>query len=371
MDVLSSRTVSFRRPGRHSPWKLSKRHMMWCGMAFFVLFSVIEFVMLQSHHQRNIDSIIQNDRSKSPPGMDNRNAAQQQQAATTQKQEQPHIAKTPQLRKNNPDSQTGTRNKEGEPKVAPNISARNNASPDQKHLAIVIPFRESKDLRSQGIDREKNLRQWLDYMSDFLRPELIAVTTIYIIEQTQEGIFNKGFLFNAGFDYIMKSSAPPNYLIFHDVDQIPRKTCSSCYDYRSSPTKLIRETTRQEGNKTVKRKLSPSNVGGALMMTPDIYRKVNGYSNILAGWGIEDDNMGYRIKRFNGGFRVLSPGAFTGLPHARVPGLDTTEQFRKNTANAQDTETGLSTLQYQVSDETEALVKKLNVVRVLVEPVGI
>ena len=344
---------------------------MWWGVAFFALFGIIEFEILQSHYQRNTESVRQNQQSISPPSSGSRIAAQQQEEASiAEEKEQPNDAKTSQLRKVSPVSQTEAKKIEGQPKVATNVSGGNNRSAETKHLAIVIPFRESKDPRSQGIDREKNLRQWLDYMSGFLRPELIAVTTIYIIELTQEGIFNKGFLFNAGFDYIMKSNTPPHYLIFHDVDQIPRKTCSACYDYRSSPTKLIRETTRQEGNKTVKRKLSPSNVGGALMMTPDIYRKVNGYSNILAGWGIEDDNMGYRIKRFNGGYRVLTPGAFTGLPHARVPGLDTTEQFQKNAANAHETETGVSNLQYKVSGETEALVKKLNVVRLVVEPVG-
>jgi len=342
---------------------------MWCGMAFFVLFGLMEFEMLQSHYRRNKESEMLTGKSISPPSSSGSRIAAQQQALMFQKGEQPNDAKTPQLRKLSPVRQTEVRKTEGEPNVAAKITDGSNVSPDQKHLAIVIPFRESKDPRSQGIDREKNLQQWLDYMSGFLRPELIAVTTIYIIEQTQEGIFNKGFLFNAGFDYIMKTNTPPQYLIFHDVDQIPRKSCSTCYDFRSSPTKLIRETTRQEGNKTVKRKLSPSNVGGALMMTPDIYRKVNGYSNILAGWGIEDDNMGYRIKRFNGGFRVLSPGAFTGLPHARVPGLDTTEQFQKNAENRHETETGLSNLHYKVSGETEALVKRLNVVRVVVEPV--
>lgn len=367
MHASSGRTTgSLRRPGRPLPWKLSKRHFLWLGLGVFVLVGMIELALLQSHHERkNQDdsrTLSQKQQQQNKPLSPPKNPSQQLQQPTDVK---PQIQKVPTT------SQAKTTEKMAEPQAVKTGFTEAKAAPNQKHLAIVIPFRESNDLRSQGTDREKNLRQWLDYMSEFLRPDLIAVTTIYVIEQAQEGIFNKGFLLNAGFDYIMKKSSNrvPDYLIFHDVDQIPRKTCGNCYDFRSSPTKLIRETTRREGNKNVKRKLSPSNVGGAFMITPEIYRKVNGYSNILAGWGIEDDNMGYRIKRFNGGFRVHSPGAFTGLPHARVPGLDTTEQFKKNSENIHETDTGLSDLHYEVSGETDALVKRLNVVRIVVEPV--
>lgn len=256
------------------------------------------------------------------------------------------------------------------PKTEPKVESKTTPAPSNLHrLAIVIPFRESKDGRSQGVDREINLRQWLDYMSHFLNPELLAVAKVYVVEQSQEGVFNKGFLFNAGFDYIMKSATPCDYLVFHDVDQIPQKSCKECYKFKSSPTKLIRETTRKDSDtdKEVARKVSMSNVGGALMMTPVAYRKVGGYSNVLAGWGIEDDNMAWRIRRFSGGFRVLMPGQFRGLPHQRVHGLDETDQFSKNVKNIHETVSGLSDLHYDLLGENTFQVSWLSVVRIVVK----
>ena len=323
--------------------KLTRRHVLWLGMAVLVLLGTVEFALVKSHYNHNNNTT----NNAAVPAASQQHGAVDTTKTTTitakQQQQQQQQQQQPVQRLGQPlppdatITKTETSNNK-DPPPPQQQSAFPVSDSSLKRLAIVIPFRESVDPRSQGIGRETNLRQWLDHMSEFLKPELLPVTTIYVIEQSQEGIFNKGFLFNAGFDYISKDThnnggGGIDYFIFHDVDQIPRKGpkgCENCYDYRSSPTKLIRETTRREGNKDVIRKLSPTNVGGALMITPAIFRKINGYSNILAGWGIEDDNMAYRIKRFNGGFRVLTPGKFRGLPHARVPGLDTTDQFHQN-----------------------------------------
>ena len=347
------------------PCKLGRRHFV--AMAVFVLglLGCVEFMLIQSHHQtsnsrKNIPNL--------PPIEKGFSAAVAKYDNVPHLLEQPEPRPiTPFVRK--PPSTTTKPTEKMKPAVVEESPDNTDTSSSLKHLAIVIPFRDSTDPRSQGINREKNLQQWLDYMSDYLRPQLREVTTVYVIEQSQGGIFNKGLLFNAGFDYITKTDPTIDYFVFHDVDQVPRDhKCANCYDYRSSPTKLIRETTRVEGNRQLRRKLSPSNVGGALMITPEVYRKVNGYSNVLAGWGIEDDNMAYRIKRFNGGFRVLTPGKFKGLPHPRVPGLDATEQFEKNTKNMHEIGSGLSDLTCELSGETRAVVKNLSVVRVVVTP---
>jgi hypothetical protein len=327
------------------PWKLSRSHVVVMAVLGLGLLGCLEYTLMQSHHAKTTV-------------LETRNQQQGLLRVPIDGQRTTLV---------HADSATAINNKV--PNRANVSSMASSSSTLQHHLAIVIPFRDSLDPRSQGIHREKNLQEWLDYMSNYLRPELCAVTTVYVVEQSQEGIFNKGVLFNAGFDYIMKTNPTIDYLIFHDVDQVPRDAkCSNCYDYRSSPTKLIRETTRVENGKQIRRKLSPSNVGGALMITPEIYRKVNGYSNVLAGWGIEDDNMAYRIKRFHGGFRVLTPGTFRGLAHPRVPGLDTTDQFQENAKNRQEIESGLSNVKYELSGETKAQVKNLSVVRVVVHP---
>ena len=179
------------------------------------------------------------------------------------------------------------------------------SSSSRKRMAIVIPFRESNsDKLSQGADRERNLEKWLDYMADFFPADFLPVITVYVVEQCHEGIFNKGLLFNAGFDFVTNNNkalvggANPDYFVFHDVDQIPKEKCAKCYDYRSNPSKIIRETNISIKGKPTRVKLSPTDVGGAFMITPDIFRKVNGYSNLLPGWGVVvDENNAYRIKQ--------------------------------------------------------------------------
>ena len=37
------------------------------------------------------------------------------------------------------------------------------------------------------------------------------------------------------------------------------------------------------------------NFGGATSFTPELFKKVNGYSNTFYGWGGEDDDMFHRL----------------------------------------------------------------------------
>lgn len=255
---------------------------------------------------------------------------------------------------------------------------KNENTPDEKKLVIIIPFRDSPDQRSQGLGREQNLKDWLDYMSKFLsQQKSLKLQNIHILvaEQCQEGIFNKGFLFNAGFVYAMQQlqggattsnndtavedgrGSAIDYMIFHDVDQIPTQQCRNCYDYQSETTKLIKTTTRiidPIKNTAENRTLDINNVGGALLMTPRNFIIVNGYSNRLRGWGREDDNMARRItrkfttrenkNRKHPGYNIHPVGTFEGLEHSRVMGLDTTEQFTNNKKYHAEVETGLSDL---------------------------
>ena len=207
----------------------------------------------------------------------------------------------------------------------------------EKHrLTILIPFREKiSDKKSQGSGREKNLREWLEYMSSFLK----MPADVIIVEQSQEGTFNKGFLFNVGF----KESQNSDYFVLHDVDQIPENQ-SNDYAFKKRPTHLLTSTSQWNYKK------GPSgNVGGALMITRQKYQEINGYSNNFGGWGREDDNMALRLQK-HGGYDRLPPevGRYKELKHPRVMGLDETEQFHKNVANTNDFTSGLSDLKYEI-----------------------
>jgi hypothetical protein len=161
------------------------------------------------------------------------------------------------------------------------------------------------------------------------------------------------------------------------VDQIPdARQSPDIYNYRDKPLKLIGSTTRRNslhGEETV-RHLSSSNVGGALLITPEAYRKVNGYSNNFGGWGKEDDNMAWRLRNglkaeILGGYRVLSDTKFRELYHDRVWGLDTNQQMKHNAAMERELVSGLKDVDYyRVVNVTQYSVDGWGVTRFLVEP---
>lgn len=217
-------------------------------------------------------------------------------------------------------------------------------------LAILIPFRDSPDdTRSQGIGRTDNLRQFIDYMDTFLQH---LPTRFVVIEQTQGGVFNKGLLFNAGYDTIKNDNDNTvDYLVLHDVDQIPIHP-KNTYHFKDIPTKLIHETTRKTSHNGTDqvRHLSTLNVGGAFQISTQNYVSVNGYSNRFGGWGLEDDNMAYRVKTILGNYNVLdkSVGQYRELYHDRVWGLDENQQFKNNSVLGTELESGLSDLKYKL-----------------------
>jgi N-terminal domain of galactosyltransferase/Glycosyltransferase 61 len=142
------------------------------------------------------------------------------------------------------------------------------------------------------------------------------------------------------------------------------------------PLKLIGSTTRRpslHGEETI-RHLSSANVGGALLITPEAYRKVNGYSNNFGGWGKEDDNMAWRLRNglkseFVGGYRVLTDSKFRELYHDRVWGLDTNQQMKHNAAMERELVSGLRDVDYyKVVNVTQYSVDGWGVTRFLVEP---
>jgi hypothetical protein len=266
--------------------------------------------------------------------------------------------------------------------------ARVSASPKppNKRLTFLIPFRDNADDKlSQGKRREENLRDWLHYMRYYLPEALITQSQVVVVEQTQAGVFNKGLLFNAGFDFAVERSTVLNehtatsndnvtarvdYLVLHDVDQIPKPDQSAeIYYYVAQPAKLILQTTRQESAEAeeLSRKLDAENVGGALMLTPNLFRRINGYSNNFGGWGGEDHNMALRIKKHLGNYKVYK-GNFRELYHDRVWGLDVNDQMKSNARQRDDFDSGLSNLNYTLVHVNKWSFEGWNVTRLLVHP---
>jgi hypothetical protein len=90
-------------------------------------------------------------------------------------------------------------------------------------LAIIVPFK----------NRENNLKYFLNHMHSFLQKQELEYQ-IYVVEQFNDQLFNKGVLMNAGFLEIMNFDNnnrekllwdnikfPFDCVIFHDVDLLP------------------------------------------------------------------------------------------------------------------------------------------------------
>ena len=92
----------------------------------------------------------------------------------------------------------------------------------ENKVAIIVPYR----------DRDVHLRYFLNHFHPFLQRQQL-VYGIYVVEQLGEALFNKGLLFNVGFEYAQKSSNYSwNCYIFQDVDHLPEND----YNLYTCPT---------------------------------------------------------------------------------------------------------------------------------------
>ena len=107
--------------------------------------------------------------------------------------------------------------------------------------------------------------------------------------------FNKGRLFNTGVHYIEKhQSLNITCLVLHDVDLIPEND-GNFYSCESAHAKHTTIRVRQLNSKRGYTRFYEFLIGGVLILTLDMYKKVNGFSNSYWGWGGEDDDLSLRF----------------------------------------------------------------------------
>ena len=78
----------------------------------------------------------------------------------------------------------------------------------QQKLAVIVAYR----------DRRDHLTEFIDYMHEFLQAQLKDYC-IVVSEQFDKGPFNRGKLFNIGYEIAVKEK--PDCFVFHDVDLLP------------------------------------------------------------------------------------------------------------------------------------------------------
>ncbi|RWS08045.1 beta-1:4-N-acetylgalactosaminyltransferase bre-4-like protein, partial [Dinothrombium tinctorium] len=198
------------------------------------------------------------------------------------------------------------------------------------NVAIIVAYR----------DRPSQLNLFLQHMHPFLNGQLISYT-IFIIEQNEKHLFNRGKLFNIGFKEALKRDDSFCCFIFHDIDLLPENqhniyACSSQPRHMSANVDKLRYVL-----------LYPKLFGGAIAMRKEHFEKVNGFGNTFFGWGGEDDNLSKRV--YESGLEIVRfeshLSRYKMLSHE--PQQKNPDRF-KLVKKEEKNEDGLSTLNYKV-----------------------
>ncbi|CAM4782791.1 unnamed protein product [Rotaria magnacalcarata] len=143
--------------------------------------------------------------------------------------------------------------------------------------------------------RYYNAKTFLLNIHAFLRRQQLTYTVMFI-EQVAPVTprFNKGRLYNTAINYLEKQSLNITCLILHDVDLIPEDDGNYYTCERNHPkhtTIRVRKLNDTRGYTRYYEFL----VGGVLLLTFDMYKQFNGFSNLYWGWGGEDDDLALRF----------------------------------------------------------------------------
>lgn len=180
-------------------------------------------------------------------------------------------------------------------------------------FAIAVPYR----------DRESHLRKFISHYQDIM-PQV----PIYVIEQADTKHFNRAKLFNVFFKEVGHKFL---YVCYHDVDMrvIPELSDPDLFEYPETPTHIgnhLQQFNPRERNPSLWKEVYPEFFGGVCLLSRSQMERVNGWSNEIYSWGIEDDEMRQNI--INSGLKVARrKGYFRCEDHERdiVP-----NEFEKN-----------------------------------------
>jgi hypothetical protein len=163
----------------------------------------------------------------------------------------------------------------------------------KEKLTILIPFR----------DREENLNIFIPYFTNYMNNyQKHIIYDIVIIEQGNDELFNKGFLFNVGF---LLTSGNTDYYALHDVDQLP---ISVDYSYKKIPYHLSVNIYKQDNSGLLTNEYKNKKFhhrGGVNIIDKYHYLNVNGHSIKYWGWGCEDDDFSIRLIKSGIGYHRI------------------------------------------------------------------
>ena len=145
-------------------------------------------------------------------------------------------------------------------------------------VVMVIPFR----------NRNEHLNRFLPKMRDFFFNTTVKYL-ILVVEQSDNGLFNRAWLTNVGLDYMKRNNIKAKCIVQHDVDRYPKQFVN--YTDCETPIQLNSENDQWRGG-------LPYNgyTGGVVSMNTRDWERVNGASNSFFGYGGEDDDLFFRLK---------------------------------------------------------------------------
>lgn len=219
-----------------------------------------------------------------------------------------------------------------------NIGAGGKWKPSQckshYHVAIIIPNRGRND----------QLKILLNHLHPFLQKQLIDYQ-IFVVEQTEENLFNKGVLFNAAYLEALKTLDFCCFIL-NDVDLLP-ENLRNLYTCSKQPRHMCSNLD------TFRYVLPYTNIfGGVVSISKDQFETVNGFSNEFWGWGGEDDDFMNRVKAKD--FKITrwepSVSRYTMLFHPKETKNPMTEKILYKGVLRQDTD-GLNNVKYELVDK--------------------
>jgi len=161
---------------------------------------------------------------------------------------------------------------------------------------IIIPYR----------NRLINLKAMLPILVQNLRDSNINYK-IYIINQNDDRLFNKGSLINIGVNIIFNDC---DYLILHDVDNVT--FTKDIYKFNNISSNLVFRNSYFKANENDN--VYNGYFGGVLIFKKEDFVKINGFSNNYWGWGCEDTDSKFRCM-YNKIKMTRSKGHFYDLHH--------------------------------------------------------
>ncbi|XP_065217721.1 xylosylprotein 4-beta-galactosyltransferase-like [Planococcus citri] len=148
-------------------------------------------------------------------------------------------------------------------------------------LCVLVPFRNAFT----------ELNEFIPFMNEFLNRQKIKFHFIVVNHILDGNRFNKGSVFNAGFDLISKKYTDCDYIALHDVDLLPLNDEIS-YAY---PGDDVYNAANPDYHPLGEYYDPARYVGGISLISNKQYIRAGGFGNNFWGWGGEDRNFFYRM----------------------------------------------------------------------------